>query len=281
MPQRRFIQTDVFSSNPTFGNGLAVVVDGDGLTTAQMQAFAAWTNLAETTFLLPPTDPAADYRVRIFTTQKEMLFAGHPTLGSCMAWLHNGNRPATEGLVRQECAIGIVDIDISGDHPAFVSPPTKSAPMPEAEQTRLIAAMGIDASQVKTAVVLDNGPIWNLFELRSAADVLAVDASRVRWPEHQGLSLFGAHPAGAECQFEARNIAPSSGMIEDPITGSLNAAIACWLLSENRLPDAATSAQGTNIGRTGRVFYRKSAAYPGKVLIGGAVNVLIDGTLDL
>lgn len=281
MPQRRFIQTNVFSSDPTFGNGLAVVVDGDGLTTEQMQAFAAWTNLAETTFLLPPADPAADYRVRIFTTQKEMLFAGHPTLGSCMAWLHAGNRPAIDGRVRQECAIGIVDIDITGTHPAFVSPPTKSSPMPEAEQTRLIAAMGIDPAQVKTAVVLDNGPIWNLFELTSAADVLAVDASRVRWPEHQGLSLFGAHPAGSECQYEARNIAPSSGMNEDPITGSLNAAIACWLLSQNRLPEAAIAAQGTNIGRTGRVFYRQSAAYPGKVLIGGAVNVLIDGTLDL
>ncbi|TCL08057.1 PhzF family phenazine biosynthesis protein [Shimia isoporae] len=281
MPIRRFIQTDVFSSDPTLGNGLAVVVDGDDLTTEQMQAFAAWTNLAETTFLLPPTDPDADYRVRIFTTRREMHFAGHPTLGSCMAWLHAGNVPKKPEVVRQECAIGIVDIDLSGPTPAFVSPPTEVSAMSEAEQTRLITAMGINRSMVKSAIVLDNGPVWNLFELNSAADVLAVDATRVVWPEHQGLALFGAYPEGSECQFETRNIAPSSGMVEDPITGSLNAAIACWLLQTNRLPDAAVAAQGTNLGRTGRVFYRQSPNYPGKVLIGGAVNVLIDGTLDL
>jgi PhzF family phenazine biosynthesis protein len=280
MPKRRFIQADVFSNDPTLGNGLAVVVDADGMTNAQMQAFAVWTNLAETTFLLPPTDPAADYRVRIFTPAREMLFAGHPTLGSCAAWQHVGNTPHTQGIVRQECAIGIVDIDVSGPVPAFVAPPTQSQPMPIEDQTRLMNAMGISQDQVLSAVQLDNGPVWNLFELTSAAEVLAVDATRVRWPDHQGLALFGAYENGAACQFETRNIAPSSGMSEDPITGSLSAAIGCWLQSQGRLPDSAIAAQGTAIGRTGRVHFSQSPAFPGKVLIGGAVNILIQGTLD-
>ncbi|MEP0990921.1 MAG: PhzF family phenazine biosynthesis protein [Tateyamaria sp.] len=281
MVQRRFIQTDVFSATPTLGNGLAVVVDAEGMSDTDMQRFAAWTNLAETTFLLRPTDENADYRVRIFTPAREMPFAGHPTLGSCMAWLHAGHSPQTPGLVRQECAIGLVDIDLTGSVPAFVSPPTDVAAMPETEQTRLLDALDIDPTRVKSAVTLDNGPKWQLFELASAANVLAADAARVHWPDHAGLALFGAHPAGSECDFEARNIAPSSGMSEDPITGSLNAAIACWLLSENRLQGSAIAAQGTAIGRTGRVEYRCDPARPGQVLIGGAVNILIEGTLDL
>lgn len=279
--RRRFIQTDVFSATPTLGNGLAVVVDAEGMNDAQMQAFAAWTNLAETTFLLPPTTPDADYRVRIFTPGREMPFAGHPTLGSCAAWLHCGNKPVVPGLVRQECAIGIVDIDLTGPVPAFVSPPTRITPMPSDEKSRLLSAMQLDDRLVRNAVTLDNGPVWQLFELTSAADVLAVDESLVRWPEQVGLSLFGAHPPGSECDFETRNVAPSSGMSEDPITGSLNAAIACWLLTEDRLPKSAIAAQGTKMGRNGRVYYRRDPTRPGQVLIGGTSHILIDGMLEL
>ena len=141
--QRRFIQCDVFSPRPTQGNGLAVVVDGEGLTGEQMQRFAAWTNLAETTFLLPPSDPAADYQVRIFTPRNEMLFAGHPTLGSCAAWLHCGGRAQTPGIVRQQCPIGIVDIDVAQKPFAFVAPPTKINPLGAAQRQAITAALDI------------------------------------------------------------------------------------------------------------------------------------------
>lgn len=278
---RRFLQVDVFSDQPTQGNGLAVVVDAEGLSTAQMQAFAVWTNLAETTFLLPSEDPAADYRVRIFTPTKEMLFAGHPTLGSCMSWLHCGGTPRRAGVVVQDCAIGLVEIDVSGAEPAFVAPPTAIRPMKAAQRDRLQAAMQLDAAAVKQVICLDNGPKWDLFELHSAAAVLAMDASLVSSKEHNGLALIGAHPDGTECAYEVRNIAPSSGMIEDPITGSLNAAIAHWLAAEGRLPAEMTVAQGTAIRRAGRVRYVRGAADPRQVLIGGAVNVLIDGQVTL
>ena len=207
MESRRFIQCDVFSPVPTQGNALAVVVDGQGLSDDQMRLFAAWTNLAETTFLFPPDDPAADYRVRILTPSREMPFAGHPT------------------------------------H-------------------------------------LDNGPVWQVLQLDSAENVLAVDSSRVRWPAYKYIGLIGAHSSGAECDYEVRMLAPSSGMSEDPITGSLNAAIAHWMRSEGRLPGPITVAQGTAIGRHGRVSIR-----PGKnsenIQIGGQVHILIQGTVSL
>ncbi|CUH82835.1 PhzF family phenazine biosynthesis protein [Thalassovita mediterranea] len=275
---RRFLQVDVFCDQPAKGNGLAVVVDADGLSTQQMQDFAAWTNLAETTFLLPPEDPAADYRVRIFTPAKEMRFAGHPTLGSAISWLHCGGVPRDAGRLMQECDIGLVEVDLSAKHPAFVAPPTEIIPMPEAERDRLIAAMQIDPAWVKNTICLNNGPAWNLFELHDAGQVLAVNASLTHSPDHAGLSLIGAHPTNAPCAYEVRNIAPSSGMVEDPITGSLNAAIAHWLAATDRLPDQMTVAQGTAINRPGRVSYRKRGD---EVLIGGAVNVLIDGQVTL
>lgn len=279
MPQsRRFAQCDVFSPDPTMGNPLAVVVDAQGLTDAQMQQFANWTNLAETTFLLPPENAGADYRVRIFTPKREMKFAGHPTLGSCMAWLAAGGTPNNPGRVVQECAIGLVEIDISTPQPAFVAPPTQISPMPEADKARYIEALRLDATDVMAAVRLDNGPIWNLLELANAERVLAVDADRVHWPEFQGLSLLGAYPQEHVHDFETRNIAPSSGMMEDPITGSLNAAIAHWLRQENRLEMDVTISQGTRLNRTGRVFVRTRGD---DVLIGGHVNILIEGTVHL
>lgn len=278
MRQRRFMQCDVFSSDPTLGNGLAVVLDGEGLSTLQMQRFAAWTNLAETTFVLPPDDPKADYRLRIFTVAKEMAFAGHPTLGSCAAWLAAGNRPKNDGYVIQECNIGLVEIDQTGPVPAFVAPPTQIAPMEPSEQARYASALQLDPNDILRAVVLNNGPIWNLLELKDAATVLAVDEACVSWPDYQGLSLFSAYSAGADCAFETRNIAPSSGMSEDPITGSLNAAIARWLLTEGRLQDQIVISQGTKLNRTGRVHISRN---DDRVLVGGHSSILIDGTLTL
>lgn len=280
MKSRRFIQCDVFSPVPTQGNALAVVVEAEGLSDAVFKRFAAWTNLAETTFLLPPADPAADYKVRIFTPSREMPFAGHPTLGSCAAWLHSGGVPKEDGVVRQECGVGIVDIDISGEQFAFAAPPTTSASLPEAQRGAILEALDIAADDVLHAATLDNGPVWQVLHLKSAERVLAVDASRVKWPAFDAIGLIGAHPAGAECEYEVRMLAPSSGMSEDPITGSLNAAIACWMQAEDRLPQPVTVAQGTKIDRHGRVAIRPQGD-GGRILIGGDTHVVVDGTVIL
>jgi len=278
--KRRFIQCDVFSPVPTQGNGLAVIVDAEGLSDTQFQTIAAWTNLAETTFLLPPTDPDADYKLRIFSPGREMLLAGHPTLGSCAAWLHVGGVPKQKGLVRQECGIGIVDIDVSGGQYAFVAPPTKIGPLPEDKFLTITQALNISSDSILHTAILDNGPVWFVLQLDSAESVLSVDSSLVRWPEFKSIGLIGAHKVGAECDFEVRMLAPSSGMREDPITGSLNAALTQWLASEGRLNPSITIAQGTNINRQGRVSVRTDGAN-GKIYIGGDTHILIDGHITL
>lgn len=280
MKQRRFIQCDVFSPVPTQGNGLAVIVDADGLSDDQLQTFAAWTNLAETTFLFPPTDPVADYRVRIFSPSREMLFAGHPTLGSCATWLHTGGVPKQTGVVRQECKIGIVDIDVSGAQYAFVAPPTKIATLPDENLLVIREALNIPAQSILHSALLDNGPIWQVLQLQSAEAVLSLDSSKVRWPEFKAIGLIGAHKAGKECDYEVRMLAPSSGMSEDPITGSLNAALAQWLSGEGRLNQAVTIAQGTTINRHGRVSIRPEQGGD-QILIGGDTHIIIDGHVTI
>ena len=280
MRKRRFIQCDVFSPLPTQGNGLAVIVDAEGLSDNQLQTFAAWTNLAETTFILPPTDPVADYRLRIFTPTREMLFAGHPTLGSCAAWLHVGGVPKQKGLLRQECGIGIVDIDVSGEKYAFVAPPTKIDHLPDENLAAISEALNISSQSILHTGLLDNGPVWQVLQLESAEKVLAVDSMLVRWPEFKAIGLIGAHKAGDLCDYEVRLLAPSSGMSEDPITGSLNAALAHWLHSEGRLDQSITIAQGTTINRHGRVSVTP-VGDSGKILIGGDTHILIDGFVTL
>lgn len=279
MRKRRFIQCDVFSATPTKGNGLAVVVDAEGLDDRAMQGFAAWTNLAETTFLFPPTDPAADYKVRIFTPSREMPFAGHPTLGSCAAWLHAGGAPRSPKLVRQECEIGLIDIHMDGKTPAFVAPPTRIEPLETSDLDAVLARLEISPANVVRSARLDNGPVWQAIELATAADVLAVDASRVRYPEFLGVGLIGPHPPRGEIDYEVRMLAPSSGMSEDPITGSLNAALARWMQSEGRLSRDIIVSQGVRANREGRVFISLGDA--GDVLIGGETQVLIDGAVTL
>ena len=276
--KRRFIQCDVFSSVPTKGNALAVVLDGEGLSDDQMQNFAAWTNLAETTFLLPPIDPGADYRVRIFTPVREMLFAGHPTLGSCFSWLHGGGVPRNSGVVIQECKIGLVPIHIDGELPAFEAPPTEAEPLPDADFQRIREMLGVPADRVMQTAKLTNGPVWQVLELKSAEDVLAADGTKTKWPEFTPIGLIGPHPPGTECDYEVRMLAPSSGMLEDPITGSLNAALAQWLAAQGRLEGLVKTAQGTQIGRVGRVHIRPGGD---KILIGGQTNLLIEGTVTL
>lgn len=280
MKSRRFIQCDVFSPVPTQGNGLAVVVDAEGLSNTQLQVFAAWTNLAETTFLLPPTDSCADYKVRIFTPTREMLFAGHPTLGSCAAWLHAGGVPGQDGVVRQECGVGIVDIDISQETYAFAAPPTTIEPLPDQQLHAIVEALEIFPDSVLRTAQLNNGPVWQVLQLASAEQVLAVDSSKVKWPTYKSIGLIGAHPSGSECEYEVRMLAPSSGMGEDPITGSLNAAIAYWMRVEGRLTRPIVVAQGTNINRHGRVSIRPD--HDGnKIWIGGDTHIIIDGMMVL
>lgn len=279
--KRQFIQCDVFSPFPARGNALAVVVDGDGLSDAQMQEFATWTNLAETTFLLSTTDPVADYRVRIFTTSREMLFAGHPTLGSCAAWLHSGGHPREAGMVRQECGIGIVEVDITGEVPAFIAPPTSIELLPEANIRAISHLLKLNPDSIMRTARLDNGPVWQAFALRTAADVLAVDSATVRWPDVQPIGLIGPHPAGSECSYEVRMLAPSSGMSEDPITGSLNSALAHWLHSLHELDGEIVNAQGTNIQRHGRVHIKPDPQVDARILIGGQTHILVEGTVEL
>ncbi len=280
MQTRRFVQCDVFTPVPTLGNALAVVVDGENLSDEAMQRFAAWTNLAETTFILPPQDASADYRLKIFTTTREMLFAGHPTLGSCAAWLHCGSTPRETGIVRQECGVGIVEVDISNpDRPAFVAPPTKIRPMCSDRFEAIVSQLEIPRDKILHSAELDNGPVWQVLQLDSAETVLKLDSSRVRWPTFQGIGLLGAHPTGAECDYEVRMLAPSSGMSEDPITGSLNSALAHWLQADGRLQYGVTVAQGTCIKRHGRVSMIPVDQH--NVKIGGQTHILVDGRVLL
>jgi PhzF family phenazine biosynthesis protein len=280
MQARRFIQCDVFTPTPTLGNALAVVVDGEGVTEESMQQFAAWTNLAETTFIQPAQDPTADYRLRIFTPTREMLFAGHPTLGSCAAWLHCGGKARESGIVRQECGIGIVDIDTREPQLlAFTAPPTAIRPMQEDNSDAIAMALEIPRGQILQTAELENGPLWQVMQLDSAAAVLALDSSRVRWPTFKSIGMIGAHPPGAECDYEVRMLAPSSGMSEDPITGSLNSALAHWLQAQGKLERPITVAQGTRIDRHGRVAI--TPVDTDTVGIGGQTHILIEGTVRL
>lgn len=280
MQKRRFIQSDVFTPNPTLGNALAVVIDGENLSTEAMQQFSAWTNLAETTFILPAQEAQADYQLRIFSPTREMPFAGHPTLGSCAAWLHCGGKPKESGMVRQECGVGIVEIDISDPGMlAFTAPPTQVRPMQTENFAEIVAQLEIVIDKILLTAELDNGPVWQAFLLDSAESVLALDSSRVRWPEFQALGFIGAHPAGSECDYEVRMLAPSSGMSEDPITGSLNSALAHWLQAEGRLDGPVMVAQGTCIGRHGRVSIKPVAEQ--NIKIGGQTHILIEGTVEL
>ena len=275
--RRRFVQCDVFSETPFKGNALAVVVDGDGLSDNEMQCFARWTNLAETTFLLTPEVEDADYKVRIFTPVREMPFAGHPTLGSSMVWLRSGGMPKNPERIRQQCNIGVIDIDLTSGKPAFAAPETSVEQMHPDERRRISARMGLPSALILNAVTLNNGPVWQVFELPSAQDVLAVDAQKVSWPEFQAIGLIGKSDPAAPSDFEVRMLAPSSGMSEDPITGSLNAALARWLQSTGCLPDTLKVSQGRAIQRDGLVNIRLDK--DGCVWVGGDVHVLIEGTV--
>ena len=276
MQQRPFRQVDVFTAEPYLGNPVAVVQDGSGLTDAQMQSFARWTNLSETTFLLPPTDPQADYRVRIFTPGGELPFAGHPTLGSCHAWLAAGGQPRDANTVVQQCGVGLVRVRRDGARLAFAAPPLRrTGPVEPALRAQVLASLKLADAQVQRLEWIDNGPGWMGALLPDAATVLALQPD---FAAMHGLKLgvVGPHPAGSECQFEVRAFVPTLGVPEDPVTGSLNAGLAQWLIGAGLAPESYVAAQGAALGRAGRVHVRRDGA---DVWIGGDVVAVVSGTV--
>jgi PhzF family phenazine biosynthesis protein len=273
---RQFSQVDVFSTEPLQGNPVAVVHDADGISDEEMQRFAHWTNLSETTFLLSPTDGRADYRLRIFTPTAELPFAGHPTIGSAHAWLEAGGVGRSDSELMQECGAGLLRIRRT-ERLAFAAPPLlREGPVSEQERRQILTALAIDEDDVVDLSWGDNGPGWVVALLRDAAAVLAV---RPEWSSFGGLDIgvVGAYPAGSECAVEVRAFCPSIGVLEDPVTGSLNASIGQWLGGE-RLPASYVASQGTALGRAGRVHVDKEAD---TVWVGGDAATTIKGTVGL
>jgi PhzF family phenazine biosynthesis protein len=252
---RRFTQVDVFTDELTFGNPVAVVHDADDLTTQDMADFARWTNLSETTFLIAPTDERADYQLRIFTTQTELPFAGHPTLGSAHAWLEAGGIAKNAESLVQQCGAGLVRIRRDGTRLAFASPPLIRGGHVDAEDLiEIMNFLGIDPGVVVDAQWADNGPGWVALLLTDAETVLALHPKSVDSGRLSAVGVIGPYPPYSEVDFEVRAFAPQAPQGEDPVTGSLNAALGQWLIGTERAPSSYVAAQGTAIGRRGRVY---------------------------
>lgn len=269
--ERAFAQVDVFSSEPFGGNPVAVVLDAEGLSTEEMRRFAAWTNLSETTFVLPPSSDAADYRVRIFTTSRELPFAGHPTLGTCHAWA-GGEAP--ERIV-QECGAGLVELRSTPDGLAFAAPPLiRSGPVEPELLAAVLDDLGVAQDAVVDAEWVDNGPGWLAVLLRSAADVLAVEP---RLTAHDDVGVAGLHDGG---DLEVRAFFRGAGdaVGEDPVTGSLNASLAGWLIGTGRMRAPYVARQGAALGRTGRVHITED---DGAIWVAGATTTSISGTVSI
>ncbi len=293
MPQRPFKQVDVFTATPYRGNPLAVVLDGNGLSAAEMQHFTNWTNLSECTFLLPPSDEGrangADYRVRIFSPpSRELPFAGHPTLGSCHAWLEAGGVPRDPQHVVQECGVGLVKLRRDGIRLAFAAPPLiKSGPLDEADVALIARGLGVAREDITAHAWCDNGPNWRGVMLSSAEQVLSLkpDGAVLAGLDigvvgpHGKVGVVGAREAH-DTQFEVRAFFPgNNGMAEDPVTGSLNAALAQWLIGAGLAPERYVAAQGTALAREGRVFIERDAS--GTIWVGGQSVTCIDGQVSL
>lgn len=274
--RRRFAQVDVFTETPLLGNPLAVVIDADDLTDDDMAAFARWTNLSETTFLLPATDADADYRVRIFTTSGELPFAGHPTLGSCAVWLAAGGKPRS-ATVMQECGVGRVPIRRSGDRLAFRAPPLiRSGPVDVDVVASIGAAIG---ARILDATWADNGPGWLAVEVADVATLRGLRPDLSAMPDLK-LGVVAACDAGDTEQFELRAFYPSDGThAEDPVTGSLNASVAQWLMGRDPTIVGYTARQGTALRRAGRIHVDRDSS--GEIWIGGDVSPIVSGTVEL
>ncbi len=289
---RAFSQVDVFTSVPYRGNPVAVVHDGTGLSDEELQRFATWTNLSETTFLVPPTDPAADYRVRIFTTTAELPFAGHPTIGTCHAWLEAGGVPKTEGTIIQECGLGLVTLRHSNGRLAFAAPQLlRSGPVEEADIARVCNVLAVDRAAIVDAQWADNGPGWVAVLLESAEAVLALQPDFAA-EEQYDIGVVGPHPIGVvgpnkigvagphadeDIAIEVRAFFRSREQaVEDPVTGSLNAALAQWLLASGRLEAPYVAAQGTALDRAGRVHVEEA---DGEIWVGGDAVTCVTGSV--
>jgi PhzF family phenazine biosynthesis protein len=277
---RPFRQVDVFTAVAFVGNPVAVVLDGDGLDDDAMRRIARWTNLSETTFVVAPTRPGADYRVRIFTPADELPFAGHPTLGTCHAWLEHGGRPAGDVVV-QECAAGLIPVRRGGDGLAFAAPPlVRSGPVDGDVVDVASAMLEIDRAAIVDAAWVDNGPGWIALLLDSVERVAAVRAGAVTGgAEDLKLGVVAAYPPGGPHAIEVRAFFPKDGTLaEDPVTGSLNASLAQWLLGSARLRAPYVAAQGTALGRAGRVHVAQDV--DGTIWIGGGTVTCVVGSLD-
>jgi PhzF family phenazine biosynthesis protein len=285
------------------GNALAVVLEAEGLSDAQMQALAQWTNLSETAFVLPPTEPGADYRVRIFTPGGELPFAGHPTLGSCHAWLEAGGQPRDPEFIVQQCAVGLVRIQQGGSRLAFAAPACRRSPIAPDLLAQISDALGLQAGQLRASQSLDNGPVWLSLLLDAPETVLALQ------PDHGRLRELGVKvgvaaayrpagpaliaranrearasrsetaPASPEPDLEVRAFAAASGILEDPVTGSLNASLGQWLMAEGLMPSSYLASQGSCLGRAGQVYVQRDAQ--GQVWVGGSSVSCIRGQLAL
>jgi len=274
---RPFAQVDVFGAEPYSGNPVAVVLDADGIDEEAMAAFARWTNLSETTFVLGPTDPAADYRLRIFTPGGELPFAGHPTLGSAHAWLEAGGSPAGESVV-QQCAAGLVEVRRTTSGLAFTAPPTvRSGPLDDALLARVAHALEVRRDEIVDHQWVDNGPGWLAVELATAERVLAL-ALELGGVDDLMIGVLGRHPEGHSSRWEVRGFCPRIGVAEDPVTGSLNASIAQWKHRVGDAPTRYSNTQGTRVARNGLVGVEADGD---GVRIGGATTTLISGTVLL
>ena len=309
MTFRPFRQVDVFTAVAYFGNSLAVVLDGSELDDAAMQRFARWTNLSETAFLLPPTDALADYQVRIFTPGSELPFAGHPTLGSCHAWLEAGGQPKDGGMIVQQCPLGLVNIrrETETRRLAFAAPPLQRMPLDAGLLAQVVHALGLQAGQVLAAQRLDNGPVWLGLLLDSVESVLQVTPNHLVleklgvevgvagiYPPEETPLLIGRANREARAfaleasqkpsiaavpDLEVRAFAAAIGITEDPVTGSLNASLAQWLMAEGHMPERYMASQGVCLGRAGQVYLERDAQ--GQVWVGGESVTCVEGQVML
>jgi PhzF family phenazine biosynthesis protein len=275
--KRPFTQVNVFSADSLGGNPLAVVHAAEGLSEAQMAALARWTNLSETTFLVPPTDAGADYYVRIFTPGGELPFAGHPTLGSCHAWLAAGGKPRKPDVVVQQCGVGLVCVRCDGPRLEFAAPPLRRTGALEPDVlTKIAKALALSPSDIVHHQWVDNGPGWSAVMLRSARQVQSLKPD---WASLDPLKLgvVGPHDAGHDAAFEVRAFVGGGGY-EDPVTGSLNASLAQWLIGAGLAKSSYVAAQGAALQRAGRVHLRKEGE---EVWVGGDVVEVIRGEVNL
>ena len=275
-----FHLVDVFGQSPCSGNPLPVIVAADALSAEEMQRITRWFGHSETAFLLSPTDPAADYRVRIFTLDRELPFAGHPTLGACHAWLASGGTPRHDQAIVQQCGAGLIDLRRSGDELAFAAPPLlRSGPVDQADIARIATFLSIDPSAILDSQWVDNGPGWVAIMLGSADEVLALTPPP-SWPERIELGVVGAHPPGHAAAYEVRSFFSGANreIIEDPITGSLNASLAQWLIGSGRFAAPYLATQGTALGRHGRVSIDRDGD---RIWVGGHTVSIATGSTIL